>query len=217
MTKHDTWVTLKPRSPYEPILDLFPDGIPMRDPFPMELSQDGKASLWIIDLERLSNIQTLALAQLIGSHHGVGSDEVVEEAIHKGGFAMGYGWVKSIYCGPEGFQRQKELADFLETHQPPSRQAWAEFSNSQVSRWIVGSEEPPPINNIDDVDPRLRTRELEQALKMRVIERGLAAGNYSVLDVLTGKAVVEVLNLIDPEHLYRVSRKKASEDDDTYE
>ncbi|BBD66351.1 hypothetical protein NIES4072_63800 [Nostoc commune NIES-4072] len=30
MTKHDTWVKLKPGNPYEPILDLFPDGmIPM--------------------------------------------------------------------------------------------------------------------------------------------------------------------------------------------
>ncbi|GBG20357.1 hypothetical protein NIES4072_40340 [Nostoc commune NIES-4072] len=37
MTKHDTWVKLKPNSPYEPILDLFPDGmIPMRDPFALE-------------------------------------------------------------------------------------------------------------------------------------------------------------------------------------
>ncbi|MEH2115378.1 hypothetical protein [Nostoc sp.] len=37
MTKHDTWVKLKPGNPYESIIDLFPNGmIPMPDPFPLE-------------------------------------------------------------------------------------------------------------------------------------------------------------------------------------
>lgn len=36
MTKHDTWVTLKPGNPLSEIMHLFPDGlIPMRDPFPL--------------------------------------------------------------------------------------------------------------------------------------------------------------------------------------
>ena len=59
MTKHDTWVKLKPGNPYEPILDLFPDGmIPMRDPFPLErvtTSEGNLVALWIVDMERLSS------------------------------------------------------------------------------------------------------------------------------------------------------------------
>ncbi|MHC5728387.1 MAG: hypothetical protein ACYTXY_30605, partial [Nostoc sp.] len=70
MTKHDTWVKLKTGNPYEPILDLFPDGmIPMRDPFPLErTSSFGGASLWIIDLERLKSSQATAITKLIAQH-----------------------------------------------------------------------------------------------------------------------------------------------------
>jgi hypothetical protein len=86
-------------------------------------------------------------------------------------------------CGAEGFQRQKELADFFETApQPPSKLAWAEFVTSQVERWIEGNEEPPEINSIDDIDPRLRTPELEERMKMQEIHQFLRDGNYSVFD-----------------------------------
>ncbi|MHC5718655.1 MAG: hypothetical protein ACYTX0_42940, partial [Nostoc sp.] len=100
MTKHDTWVKLKPGNPYEPILDLFPDGmIPMRDPFPLEMAinADGKnVPLWIIDIDRLSITQTRALARLIATHCGAGVDEVAQEAATKGGFSMADGWVESM-------------------------------------------------------------------------------------------------------------------------
>ncbi|MBW4678111.1 MAG: hypothetical protein KME52_30240 [Desmonostoc geniculatum HA4340-LM1] len=63
MTKHDTWVKLKPGSPIDPILNLFPDGmIPMRDPFPLERvtdSQNNQTALWIVDLERLSSVRAM--------------------------------------------------------------------------------------------------------------------------------------------------------------
>ncbi len=222
MTKHDTWVKLKPGKPYEPIIDLFPDGmIPMRDPFPLErTSSFGGASLWIIDLERLSSVQTQALAQLIARHRGATPTEVATEAINKGGFAMNHEWVEAMWCGDEGIQRQKELADFLETApQPPSAEAWQEFCNSQHSRWIEGNEEPQPINSIEDVDPRLRTPELEQTLKMNQINTAINQGNYSAFDVLSGRAFVEVLNQIDPEnHQYSlVGDDDEFEDEDIYE
>jgi hypothetical protein len=191
MTKHDTWVKLKPGNPYESIIDLFPNGIiPMRDPFPLEMviDADGKnVALWIIDLDRLNSVQAVALAQLIARSHGAAVEEVVQEAESKGGFAMSDGWIESMTCDAEGFQRSKELADFFETApQPPSKKAWANFYNSQHERWIEGDEVPPPINSIEDVDPRLRTRELERAFKMRKVETAIADGGYSVMDVLTG-------------------------------
>ncbi|MBN3885623.1 MAG: hypothetical protein V7K64_02450 [Nostoc sp.] len=207
MTKHDTWVKLKPGNPYEPILDLFPDGmIPMRDPFPLErvTAVDGEqVVLWIVDLERLGSIQANAIAQIIAHHRGADPNVVAAEATSVGGFSMKHEWVDFIWCGPEGFQRQKELADFFETApQPPSARAYREFYNSQHERWIEGEEVPPPINSIEDVDPRLRTPELERAFKMRKVESAMANGNYSVLDVLTGRAMVDSLNIIDPENSY---------------
>ncbi|MBD2415068.1 hypothetical protein FACHB389_15020 [Nostoc calcicola FACHB-389] len=220
MTKHDTWVKLKPDSPYQPILYLFPDGmIPMRDPFPMELSADRKASIWIVDLERLKSSQATAITQLIASNLGVEPIEVATEAMKKGGFSMNYQWIESMQCGDEGFQRQRELAEFFETApQPPSADSWAEFINSQFQRWIEGNEQPPPINSIEDVHPCLRTAELEQALKMRKIHSAINAGNYSVFDVLSGRAFVDALNTIDPETQYSlVGDDDEFDEDEIYE
>ena len=223
MTKHDTWVKLKPGNPYEPILDLFPDSIlPMRDPFPLEMVIDANGKnvpLWIIDLERLSVIQANALAQLIANHRGASAVEVAREAESKGGFAMSDGWIEAMHCDAEGFQRSKELADFFETApQPPSKKAWADFYNSQHERWIEGDEVPPPINSIEDVDPRLRTPELERAFKMREVETAIANGGYSVLDVLTGRAMVDSLNMIDPENSYSlVGYDDEFDEDEIYE
>ncbi|WP_298908711.1 hypothetical protein [uncultured Nostoc sp.] len=141
MTKHDTWVKLKPGNPYEPIMHLFADSMmPMRDPFPIELSANAKASLWMIDLERLKSSQATAITQLIATNCGVNPIEVQTEAMNKGGFAMNHQWVESMQCGNEGFQRQRELAEFLETAPEPSPQAWTEFINGQIERWIEGNE-----------------------------------------------------------------------------
>ncbi|WGV23358.1 hypothetical protein [Halotia branconii] len=221
MTKHDTWVKLKPGNPYEPVLDLFPYGLPMRDPFPLERVTVNReqVALWIIDLERLIPPQANALAQLIASRRGVHVTEVMEEAVFQGGFAMTDGWVEAMECGAEGFQRSKEVADFFETApQPPSARAWREFYNSQHDRWIEGDEQPPPINSIDDIDPRLRTPELEQHWKMRQVEQAIAAGGYSVFDVLSGRATVDVLNQIDPNNEWSLVRDDDDfEDDEIYE
>ncbi|MEH2307805.1 hypothetical protein [Nostoc sp.] len=224
MTKHDTWVKLKPGNPYESILeDLFPDGmIPMRDPFPLERvtdADDQQIAMWIIDLERLKSFQTVAIAQLIAGLRNADPLEVTQEAISHGGFAVRHDWIDSMQCGDEGFQRQKELADFFETApQPPSARAYREFYNSQHERWIEGDEVPPPINSIDDVDPRLRTPELEQHFKMREVESAIGQGGYSVLDVLTGRAFTDALNIIDPENSYSlVGYDDEFDEDEIYE
>ncbi|ALF51856.1 hypothetical protein ACX27_01750 [Nostoc piscinale CENA21] len=225
MTKHDTWVKLKPGNPYEPIMQLFPDGmIPMRDPFPMERPagpNKQQIALWIVDLERLSSIQVQAIARLIASANNADVAEVAAEAEAGNGFAMNEVWVESMQCWAEGFARSKELADFLETAPPPGtpegRKAWDDFADDQYERWIYGDEEPPAINSIEDIDPRLRTPELEQAFKQHQIEKQLA--NYSVFDVLTGRAMVDILNSTDPDNTYSLVGfdDEDFEDDEVYE
>ncbi|MEH1807547.1 hypothetical protein [Nostoc sp.] len=223
MTKHDTWVKLKPGNPYEPIIDLFPFGmIPMRDPFPLERiadAEDQQIALWIIDLERLKSSQAVAIAQFIALLRNADPLEVTQEAMAKGGFAMRHDWIDSMQCGPEGIQRQKELADFFETApQPPSARAYQEFYNSQHERWIEGDEVPPPINTIEDVDPRLRTPELEQHFKMSQVESAITQGNYSVFDFLMGQPMVDALNQIDPENSYSlVGYDDEFDEDEIYE
>ncbi|MHC5730007.1 MAG: hypothetical protein ACYTXY_39015, partial [Nostoc sp.] len=159
------------------------------------------------------------ISQLIASVRNANSLEVAQEAMSQGGFAMKHEWIDSMLCGPEGFQRQKELADFFETApKPPSARAYREFYNSQHERWIEGNEQPPPINSIDDVDPRLRTPELEESLKMRKVESAIAQGNYSVFDFLMGKPMVDALNIIDPEKSYLlVGYDDEFDDEDIYE
>jgi hypothetical protein len=226
MIKHDTWVKLKPGNPYEPILDLFPDGmIPMRDPFPLErvTTDNGEEiALWIIDIERLSSIQFQALAKIIAISCKTDAVLVAAEAGLKGGFAMNSEWVASMQCWVEGFARGKELADFLETAPKPGTReaasAFLEFRDSQYERWVDGNQEPPPINSIDDVDPRLRSPDLERIFKMMPIEAAIAQGNYSALDVLTGRAMVDALNTIDPENSYSlVGYDDEFDEDEVYE
>ncbi|BAY16903.1 hypothetical protein NIES21_27370 [Anabaenopsis circularis NIES-21] len=224
MTKHDTWVRLKAGNPYEPIIKLFPDGmIPMRDPFPLERvtgPNQEQIAVWIVDLQRLSSVQAQAIAQLTAAAHYADANEVAAEAVERGGFLLTHSWIESMECGPEGFQRQTELADFFETApQPPSAKAWREFYNSQHDRWIEGDEVPPPINTIEDIDPRLRTPELEERMKMHQVNQFLADGNYSVFDVLTGRAMVDALNAIDPNNTYSFVGfdDEDFEDDEVYE
>ncbi len=158
------------------------------------------------------------MAQLIALLSGATSEAVIQEAQAKGGFGMGEGWIESMVCDAEGFQRSKELADFFETApQAPSKEAqnaWANFYNSQHERWIEGEEVPPPINTIEDVDPRLRTPELEQAFKMRRFEAAMANAGYSVMDVLTGRAMTDALNIIDPENSYSLVGYDDFDDDE---
>lgn len=175
MTKHDTWVKLIPGNPLERCLHLFPDGIPMRDPFAMQHQRgnNGEAiAIWVIDLERLDRQQLTAVVEAIASQFDADPGEVMAEGARRGGFALNGAWIASMECGAEGMQRTKELADFLETApQPPSVKAFNNFVNDQKRRWIDGSEVPPPLpTSIEEVDPRLVTPELEFALFLHRVE-----------------------------------------------
>ncbi|MDZ8261716.1 hypothetical protein [Nostoc sp. ChiQUE01b] len=130
-------------------------------------------------------------------------------------------WVASMMCWFEGFARGKELADFLatapEVGTPEGAKAFVDFRAQQYERWIEGNQQPPPINSIDDIDPRLRTPELEGIFKMIPIEAAIDQGGYSVMDVLSGRAMIDVLNEIDPENSYSLVCDDDFENDEIYE
>ncbi|HLO88727.1 MAG TPA: hypothetical protein VK203_27485 [Nostocaceae cyanobacterium] len=165
MTNHDTWVRLKPGNPLEPLAYIFPEGIPMRDPFPMERGKDGTV-LWIIDSERLYVAQVNAICNLIAEIKKVDKDDVMHECMANGGLAIAHEWVDldSMSGGSECYQRSQEFLNFLESHQEPTTEQWQEFYKGQIARWIEGDEQPQPINSMADIDPRLQLEAQQEAL-----------------------------------------------------
>lgn len=213
MSVHDSWVTLNPGSIYDRLIDLFPEGIPVRDPFPMESVREPDGTriiIYTIDLARLSEDQFDAIADAIADKHGIFPDEIKKDAIATGGFGLQCGLIDKLTSGAEGWQRTKELTDFLDTNPQPSVEAMDYFFDDQRRRWIDGNEIPPPLpTSIAEIDPRLYTPELERAIEQNRIEAAIAQKNYSVFDVLTGKATSDILNELDPEAEWSVY----SEDD----
>ena len=206
MTKHDTWVTLKPNNPLSEIIHLFPDEqIPMRDPFPMEVgvSNSGNAALFVIDLDRLSSIQAAEITKIYARTLNASVDEIFGEALVSKGFAINSLFIDGLFCGAEGYQRTKESADFYDRCPNPTVEQIEEFMQDQRKRWIDGNEQPPPIpKEYQDFDPRIQTPELEQFLEKQAIDQELA--NYSVMDVLTGRAMVDILNKQNPDVQYEL-------------
>lgn len=221
MTDHDSWVTLAPGNPYELIIHLFPDGIPVRDPFPMNTLKtlEGKViSLWTIDLERLDDSQVDAICETISDLKGEHPEIILDDAISHGGFSLDSRWVAGLEIGPEGYARTLELREFTLNNPRKTRQAalaMQAFLQDQVERWIDGDEIPPPLpESIDEVPEELRTSGLEQAIKKNKVNALLEAGNYSVFDMLTGRAMTDVLNQIDPDNSYEVVPLDALFEDD---
>lgn len=194
MSKHDTWVFLKTPSPYDAIKPLFPNGFPMRDPFPMTKAQREAIALWIVDLDRLNNQQLQALASVIAERCGVLVEEVIDEAIANNGLAINHDWVEKIEVGAEAYARSKEWADFLVSHaENPSIDQVRVFMADQIARWVNGDATPPPVpTSINDVPDYLRTPELEAEIKRNRINQALQG--YSVMDILTGGAMIDIFN-----------------------
>lgn len=203
MSKHDSWVTLKPGSIYDRLIDLFPDGIPVRDPFPMESVRepDGtRIMIYTIDLLRLGDSQFDAIADAIADKHGIFPEEIKKDAIATGGFGLQCGLIDELECGAEGWQRNNELADFLYAKPQPSVEAMSCFFDDQQRRWIDGDEIPPPLpTSLDKIDPRLYTPELEREIEQNRIEAAIARRNPSSLDILTRTVTEDMLNELDPE------------------
>lgn len=209
MTTHDTYIFLATPSPYDPIKPLFPQGFPMRDPFPMGAANaDGQTvALWLVDLDknRLSDLQFDALGHCIADHVGATILEVVIEARERGGFAIDSRWVERMVVGPEGYARANELTNFLAEYAQPTTEAITNFHLDQQARWIDGREIPPPLpQTIEEVPVQLRSPELAAAIQQNWVNQSLASGKYSVMDVLSGKAMVELLNAADPDNDYEL-------------
>ncbi len=198
MSKHDTFVRLKAGHPFHHIDHLFPDGYPMRDPWGMGRSKDGKTILWIIDMDRLEQHQKGAIVINLAEKHGVHPQEIIDDSPE--GFAIASEWVESMTGGVENYRRSIELADFLEANPKPNKEAYEAFYQQQYRDWIDGDRIPEPYpENYEEIDKRFKSPEFEKAFKMHQIEKYMSEQNYSVFDILTGKAMTETLNHIDPD------------------
>ena len=209
MSKHDTLVRLIENSILEPIIDLFPDGlIPMRDPFSMKTGKDenGKnCALWVVDMERLDEEQTMCFAEVVAYHNNTDLEQVMEMVDSEGGFLFNGENVVAMYGDAENYARTLELADFLEAHPKPDPEAFEQFCQQQYRDWIDGNKIPDPMpENYEDVDDRFKTPELEQAYKERAIEKFLEQGNYRVFELLTGRPMVDALNALDPDNQWEL-------------
>lgn len=136
---HDTWAALKPDSPFEAIVDKFPKGIPLRDPFPSIFLVDSQSGVsivaWEIDLTRLDFNQSYCLAAMFA-----GVDNYADAIMQ--GIALNNQWIESVKVGVEGFNRALELAAFLEFVPNPQVEDLQDFLLDQEERWVRGFEVP---------------------------------------------------------------------------
>ena len=204
MTAHDSWVYLVPRSPFEAIAGHFPDGFPVRDPWPAVMM--GDSSLWQVDLDRLSTAQVFAFAEIFAINRGLKTDELLDGIQQSNFIGIDDCWVDKLEVGPEGIQRTLELAKFLEIHPEYTPDQWQEFMTDQQRRWIDGNEQPPPMpQTIEELDPRLRTPELEAAIKNRQVKQMLHDKGYSVFDVMMGYATADIESIMGIDSDWRVN------------
>lgn len=156
MTKHDTWVFLKIPSPFDEILPLFPQGLPMRDPFPMVWVPNEcgtNDAVWMVDHSRLDYPQAIALSDLISDRTGTSSADLL---VH--GMGINHKWVEKMEGGAECYSRTCELIEFLELHPIPTNKELIAFLSDQEDRWNKGNEQPHPLpNHWSEYDVRLLT------------------------------------------------------------
>ncbi|NJK46995.1 hypothetical protein HC931_01140 [Candidatus Gracilibacteria bacterium] len=195
MTKHDSWVYLVPQSPFEAIANWFPNGFPVRDPWPAVMM--GDSSIWQVDLERLATSQVWAFAEIFAINRKLTRDEILDGIQQSNFIGIDDCWVDRLDVGPEGMQRTLELANFLEVHPEYTPDQWQEFMADQQRRWIDGNEQPPPMpQTIDEVDPRLRTPEIEAAIEHQQVKQMLHDKGYSVFDVMMGYARADIESIL---------------------
>lgn len=139
MKQHDTWAFVKEDSPFTPILDNYPKGLPLRDPFPSIFLVDSNTGIsitaWEIDLTRLDFNQSYSLAAMFA-----GADNYADAI--KQGIALNNKWIESVRVGVEGFNRALEFAAFLEAVPNPEVEDLQDFLIDQEERWVRGFEVP---------------------------------------------------------------------------
>ena len=198
--KHDSWVFLIDNSPFDSIKPLFPQGFPVRDPFPIKLATDPNTNesvpLWTIDTIRLEQDQLEAIVILMAQVKNVEASLVYEHVQQTQSLGLAHKWVRYLECGIEGITRQNELAKFLEKFDDnPSQSVYREFIEQQIRDWVEGNKKPSTYpRSIEEIHPSLRSSELEKAINQRNFENFLARKNYSVLDILLGNALSDFVD-----------------------
>ena len=144
MSKHDSWATLKPHPAFDKVKHLFPNGVPLRDPFPAIVVQE-KLAGFIIDHHRLDSEQFIALIEAIASKNATTFSEVNDEFNKFGQIGIHIDSIKMIQTGKEGFVRSLEALKFFSEvarKSPGSSQRLNTFISNQIARWVDGDEQP---------------------------------------------------------------------------
>jgi hypothetical protein len=144
MGKHDSWVYLTCNSPFEDIIQTFPNGFPVRDPFPMVLQQTLHGSVvpcWTFDLVRMSSTQVVLVASVFAAVRDVEIETAIAK-LHTEGAHLSYRWVESLECGPEGRARTAEIREFFAAHPEPLPSELLHFYKMQKQKWVEGHVKP---------------------------------------------------------------------------
>lgn len=152
MAKHDSWIYLTDNSPLAGIILTFPEGFPVRDPFPMVLQQTTHGSVipcWTFDLHRMSSTQVVLLASVFAKRKDIEIEAAIAQLSTKGAH-LSYRWVESLECGPEGRARTAEIREFFAAHPDPSPTELLRFYEAQKQKWVEGNTQLEPelmVNN----------------------------------------------------------------------
>ncbi len=217
MSKHDSWIRINDPV-FEQVIHVFENRglIPVRDPFPMGILNN-KPCLWIVDNLRLSDYHYDALVFAI-SRKGNQTEEETLKAIKKAGYIGIYAEsFESISLGPEGFCRVVEFILFDEQNspnEPEASQNLAKFFQSQYERWIDGEQQPDVKAAWESLPDEFRSEEVKAFYTNLMLNERLKTGEYSAFDVLRGKAMVDILNEIDPDAEYSLVGDDDDDDDD---
>jgi hypothetical protein len=144
MSKHDSWIYLIQNSPFHNIEEVFSEGFPVRDPFPMVLQQTQGGSVipcWTFDLDRMSPTQVVLLASVFATQKKMEVEAAIA-AFHANGANLSCCWVDRLECGPEGRARTAEIREFFAAHPDPSPEKLLAFYRQQKQKWVEGSAQP---------------------------------------------------------------------------
>ena len=216
MSKHDSWATLKPHPAFDEVKHLFPNGVPLRDPFPT-VFVGKKLGGFIIDHHRLSHHQLFNLIKAIASKNNATFSEVDDNFKRMGQFGIHVDSIEEIKTGVEGFVRSLEALKFFSEVTPESpgaNQRLTTFINNQTHRWIEGDEQPDLKAAWERFPEHLKDEENTATYKQHLIHQHLSNNDYSAFDMLMGDAMVNALNEADPDHQYSLVTDDDDDDDD---
>ena len=145
MSKHDSIIWIRDGGIFDPIIPLFPEGIPVRDPFPMNIQHGekftkGLLATWVLDLQRMGFSQKGALTRYF-ENWCIECNIKVKDTQHliDNFFFIPNQEVIFLEVGAEGHMRTLELSIYL---RKPNQESLQEFFDDQTTRWVKGEETP---------------------------------------------------------------------------